>query len=216
MSHLNEIHITKYLKNTKETTILARRYCTVVLFSHLEQSSLESSVITDQNLSQTHLFLHNFFQPSSKKKMFSRLLSRSTSKTAMFAGATLASATALISSTQVDAAVKQPNISSAKEQIANIINDLDVINPSCDDGAQGGGGGVAPMLLRLAWHSSGTWDKKAKNGGSEGGTMRFATEAGHGGNAGLQHARALLEPVKANNPELTYGKDFFLKKKFES
>ena len=146
--------------------------------------------------------------------MFSRLLSRSTSKTAMFAGATLASATALISSTQVDAAVKQPNLSSAKEQIANIINDLDVINPSCDDGAQGGGGGVAPMLLRLAWHSSGTWDKKAKNGGSEGGTMRFATEAGHGGNAGLQHARALLEPVKANNPELTYGKDFFFKEKF--
>ena len=138
--------------------------------------------------------------------MFSRLLSRSTAKTAMFAGATFASATALISSTNVDAVAKQPNLTSAKEQIADIINDLDVINPSCDDGAQGGGGGIAPMLLRLAWHSSGTWDKKAKNGGSEGGTMRFTTEAGHGGNAGLQHARALLEPVKANNPDLTYGK----------
>ena len=125
----------------------------------------------------------------------------------MFAGATFASATALISSTNVDAVAKQPNLTSAKEQIADIINDLDVINPSCDDGAQGGGGGIAPMLLRLAWHSSGTWDKKAKNGGSEGGTMRFTTEAGHGGNAGLQHARALLEPVKANNPDLTYGKN---------
>jgi len=142
--------------------------------------------------------------------MFSRLLSRSTAKTAMFAGATFASATALISSTNVDAVAKQPNLTSAKEQIADIINDLDVINPSCDDGAQGGGGGIAPMLLRLAWHSSGTWDKKAKNGGSEGGTMRFTTEAGHGGNAGLQHARALLEPVKANNPDLTYADIYVL------
>ena len=105
----------------------------------------------------------------------------------------------------VDAVDKKPNLSKAREQIADIIGDMDVINPSCDDGAQGGGGGVGPMLLRLAWHSSGTWDTKAKNGGSEGGTMRFGKEAAHGGNAGLQHARALLEPVKAANPDLTYA-----------
>jgi hypothetical protein len=35
------------------------------------------------------------------------------------------------------------------------------------------------MLLRLAWHSSGTWDAKVKNGGSDGGTMRFPKEAAH-------------------------------------
>lgn len=99
----------------------------------------------------------------------------------------------------------RPDFDKVKGQISDIINDIDVINPSCDDGAQGGGGGVAPMFLRLAWHSSGTWDKDAKNGGSEGGTMRFKDEGSHGGNAGLHHARALLEPVKADNPNLTYA-----------
>jgi hypothetical protein len=105
---------------------------------------------------------------------------------------------------QVEAASKKPNLKKAKEMIGDIIGDMDVINPSCDDGAQGGGGGVGPMLLRLAWHSSGTYDVKAKNGGSDGATMRFS-EGAHGGNAGLQHARALMEPVKAANPEMTYA-----------
>ena len=44
----------------------------------------------------------------------------------------------------------------------------------------GGGGFVGPVLLRLAWHASGTWDKTAKNGGSDGATMRFKPECDHG------------------------------------
>jgi cytochrome c peroxidase len=132
--------------------------------------------------------------------------SSNTSKFALFAGAAVG-AGALVASqiVNVEAVSKKPTLAKAKVQIADIIGDLDVVNPSCDDGAQGGGGGIAPMLLRLAWHSSGTYDAKAKNGGSEGATMRFAKEAAHGGNAGLQHARALLEPVKAANPDLTYA-----------
>lgn len=98
----------------------------------------------------------------------------------------------------------------ARSMISDIINDLDVVNPSVDDGAQGGGGGVAPMFLRLAWHSSGTWCKTAQNGGSDGGTMRFKGEASHGGNAGLEHARALLEPVKAALPKLSYADLYIL------
>lgn len=37
-----------------------------------------------------------------------------------------------------------------------------------------------PTLVRLAWHSSGTYDKMQKNGGSGGGTIRFAEELAHG------------------------------------
>jgi len=59
-----------------------------------------------------------------------------------------------------------------------------------DDGSYG------PVLVRLAWHASGTYDKETKTGGSNGATMRFAPEGGHGANAGLQAARDFLEPVK--------------------
>ena len=66
-----------------------------------------------------------------------------------------------------------PDWKQIREELADLINDSNVVNPSKDDGVQGGGGFVAPMMLRLAWHCSGTWCKTAKNGGSDGGTMRF-------------------------------------------
>jgi len=59
-----------------------------------------------------------------------------------------------------------------------------------DDGSYG------PVLLRLAWHCSGTYDKETGTGGSNGATMRFAPESDHGANAGLSAARDFLEPVK--------------------
>lgn len=43
-------------------------------------------------------------------------------------------------------------------------------------------------LHRLAWHSSGTYDKISKTGGSQGGTMRFQQELADGANAGLVNA----------------------------
>lgn len=52
-----------------------------------------------------------------------------------------------------------------------------------------------PTLVRLAWHSSGTYDKMKKNGGSNGGTIRFKEELGHGANAGLDTAMSWLEPI---------------------
>ncbi len=63
-------------------------------------------------------------------------------------------------------------------------------DPDYDDGSYG------PVLLRLAWHASGTYDKLTGTGGSNGATMRFAPEAGHGANAGLKAARDFLVPVK--------------------
>ncbi|OJI98068.1 hypothetical protein ASPVEDRAFT_147337 [Aspergillus versicolor CBS 583.65] len=68
-----------------------------------------------------------------------------------------------------------------------------------DDGSYG------PVLVRLAWHASGTYDKETGTGGSNGATMRFAPESDHGANAGLKHARDFLEPIKAKFPWITYS-----------
>ena len=57
-------------------------------------------------------------------------------------------------------------------------------------------GSYGPILVRLAWHSSGTYKKEDNTGGSNGATMRFRPEAEHSANAGLHVARELLEPVK--------------------
>ncbi|GES62392.1 heme peroxidase [Aspergillus terreus] len=68
-----------------------------------------------------------------------------------------------------------------------------------DDGSYG------PVLVRLAWHASGTYDKETGTGGSNGATMRFAPESDHGANAGLKHARDFLEPIKAKFPWISYS-----------
>ncbi|KAJ5924077.1 hypothetical protein N7466_008264 [Penicillium verhagenii] len=68
-----------------------------------------------------------------------------------------------------------------------------------DDGSYG------PVLVRLAWHASGTYDKATGTGGSNGATMRFAPESDHGANAGLKHARDFLEPIKTQFPWITYS-----------
>ena len=49
-------------------------------------------------------------------------------------------------------------------------------------------------------HSSGTYDIRTDTGGSNGAGMRYEIEGGDPANAGLQHARVLLEPVKAAHP----------------
>lgn len=64
---------------------------------------------------------------------------------------------------------------------------------------------MGPTIVRLAWHASGTYDKKSDSGGSDGATMRFNPEAGHGANAGLHVARDALEPVKKMFPAISYA-----------
>ncbi|EEP77609.1 cytochrome c peroxidase [Uncinocarpus reesii 1704] len=72
------------------------------------------------------------------------------------------------------------------DEIARLLIEKD----DYDDGSYG------PVLVRLAWHASGTYDKETGTGGSNGATMRFAPESDHGANAGLKAARDFLEPVK--------------------
>lgn len=71
--------------------------------------------------------------------------------------------------------------------------------PSWDDGS------YAPLLIRLAWHSSATYNHTDGTGGSNGATMRFAAEAADPNNAGLEVARSLLEPIQAKHNGLTHA-----------
>lgn len=71
--------------------------------------------------------------------------------------------------------------------------------PEYDDGSAG------PVLVRLCWHASGTYDQATKTGGSQGAGMRYEAEGGDPANAGLQHARVFLEPVKEKHPWITYS-----------
>jgi len=66
-------------------------------------------------------------------------------------------------------------------------------------------GSYGPVLVRLAWHASGTYDKESKTGGSNYATMRFEPESQHGANAGLNVARDLMEKVKQEFPWISYG-----------
>ncbi|EEQ91322.1 heme peroxidase [Blastomyces dermatitidis] len=81
------------------------------------------------------------------------------------------------------------------DEIARLLVEKD----DYDDGSYG------PVLVRLAWHASGTYDKETGTGGSNGATMRFSPESDHGANAGLKAARDFLEPVKAKFPWITYS-----------
>lgn len=71
--------------------------------------------------------------------------------------------------------------------------------PDYDDGSAG------PVLVRLAWHSAGTYCQETKTGGSNGAGMRYEAEGGDPANAGLQHARAFLEPLKRRFAWITYA-----------
>lgn len=85
-------------------------------------------------------------------------------------------------------------------------------------------GSFGPVLLRLAWHASGTFDKETKTGGrycndltmsthtprlicesSNYATMRFEPEALHGANNGLNIARGLMEEIKKEFDWISYG-----------
>ncbi|TVY20903.1 Cytochrome c peroxidase [Lachnellula arida] len=90
---------------------------------------------------------------------------------------------------------KQEDYQKVYDDIAALLQEKD----DYDDGSYG------PVLVRLAWHASGTYDKETGTGGSNGATMRFAPEGDHGANAGLVAARDFLAPVKAKFPWITYS-----------
>ncbi len=67
-------------------------------------------------------------------------------------------------------------------------------------------GSYGPVLVRLAWHASGTYDKGTNTGGSNGATMRWAPESEHAANAGLQVGLGFSPASGASaQPELVRG-----------
>lgn len=129
-----------------------------------------------------------------------------------FAGAAMAGGLALAfianeGDNMVHCATEKVDWVALRAAIEALLENENAYNPGCDGapGARGGGGDVGPMLVRLAWHCSGTYCPKMNNGGSDGGTMRFSPESDHGANAGLGHARALLEPIKKQFPSVSYA-----------
>jgi len=86
------------------------------------------------------------------------------------------------------------NYDEVRKHIAGLLD-----APTYDDGSLG------PVLIRLAWNASGTYDKKDGSGGSNGATMRFKPECDHGANAGLSVARDILEKVKHQHPDISYA-----------
>ncbi|ESK84513.1 cytochrome c peroxidase [Moniliophthora roreri MCA 2997] len=101
----------------------------------------------------------------------------------------------------VQAAKVKANFVPTKEDYQKVYNRITELldNNDYDDGSYG------PVLLRLAWHASGTYDKDTKTGGSNYATMRFEPESLHGANAGLHVARELMEKVKQEFPWISYG-----------
>lgn len=61
-----------------------------------------------------------------------------------------------------------------------------------------------PIMVRLAWHDSGTFNVADGTGGANA-SIRFMPEKGHGANAGLQIAMDLLEPIKKQFPDISYA-----------
>ncbi|TVU51180.1 hypothetical protein EJB05_02589 [Eragrostis curvula] len=70
-----------------------------------------------------------------------------------------------------------------------------------------------PILVRLGWHDSGTYDKNItewpKCGGANG-SLRFEIELKHAANAGLVNALKLVQPIKDKYSSVTYADLFQL------
>jgi len=62
-----------------------------------------------------------------------------------------------------------------------------------------------PIMIRLAWHDSGTYDVSKPGVGGANGSIRFKEELGHGANAGLSKALRYVEKFKEKYPMISYA-----------
>lgn len=99
--------------------------------------------------------------------------------------------------------LKSPNLESGDVKTA-IVNDITTLI-QFDNKFRGDGTSIAPTLVRLAWHASGTYSKSDQTGGSNGATMRYQPESEWGANNGLALARGFLEPIKRKYPSFSYA-----------
>ena len=94
----------------------------------------------------------------------------------------------------------------------------DLIDKS--EARRGDGTSLGPTMVRLAWHSAGTFCAKTGTGGSDGGRMKYCPESAWGANAGLADVRKVVEKVAQNGRRGAGGPLFcsspFLQKKWPS
>ena len=69
----------------------------------------------------------------------------------------------------------------------------DLIDKS--EAKRGDGTSLGPTMVRLAWHSAGTFCARTGTGGSDGGRMKYCPESAWGANAGLAEVRKVVEKV---------------------
>eukprot|EP00533_Pseudo-nitzschia_delicatissima_P010698 CAMPEP_0116094456 /NCGR_PEP_ID=MMETSP0327-20121206/9143_1 /TAXON_ID=44447 /ORGANISM="Pseudo-nitzschia delicatissima, Strain B596" /LENGTH=315 /DNA_ID=CAMNT_0003586065 /DNA_START=159 /DNA_END=1106 /DNA_ORIENTATION=- len=66
-----------------------------------------------------------------------------------------------------------------------------------------------PVMVRLAWHDAGTFDKDIKaewpKMGGANASIRFEPEIQHGANAGLAGAHELIVPIKEKYPSVSFA-----------
>lgn len=70
-----------------------------------------------------------------------------------------------------------------------------------------------PILVRLGWHDSGTYDKNIEDWpqrGGANGSLRYEVELKHAANAGLINALKLIQPIKDKYTDVTYADLFQL------
>ncbi|KAL3473561.1 heme peroxidase [Aspergillus californicus] len=143
------------------------------------------------------------FRASSRRGYASEASSGKSSNTFLWAGLAVAGGTgAYFYLKGSDASISSKPFTPTQadyQKVYDAIADRLANETDYDDGSYG------PVLVRLAWHASGTYDKETGTGGSNGATMRFAPESDHGANAGLKVARDFLEPIKAQFPWITHS-----------
>ena len=107
--------------------------------------------------------------------MLARLITRASPLVRRVAAAGVAGATAV--AFQVSESPSQcllgfgggkPDWEKLRADLVALCDDESAPNPSVDNagGSMGGGGYVAPMLVRLAWHSAGSYGKPKGDGGT--------------------------------------------------